>query len=196
MVWTILWRPLINLNSVNRSKTSHTTADFPQFQFEQHYSWFATTWRGSHVGRSNNTIRHLHISHNAPYSPPPPTTFCITFAFHFPYVLQPSQEKLKTILMQNFWGQQGALWEMCNSEFFFRRICIKKEFGSQRRETPWALFTSWPNRSSKTTFLTERSCAALISKEERHISDRFCGWHTLVQREQVFRPYRQEYRQE
>ena len=31
--------------------------------------------------------------------------FCITFVFHFPWVLQPSQEKLKTMLMQNFGGQ-------------------------------------------------------------------------------------------
>ena len=31
--------------------------------------------------------------------------FCITFVFHFSWVLQPSQEKLKTMLMQNFGGQ-------------------------------------------------------------------------------------------
>ena len=30
---------------------------------------------------------------------------CITFVFHFSWVLQPSKEKLKTILMQNSWGQ-------------------------------------------------------------------------------------------
>ena len=30
---------------------------------------------------------------------------CITFVFHFSLVLQPSQEKLKTMLMQNFGGQ-------------------------------------------------------------------------------------------
>ena len=34
-----------------------------------------------------------------------PPTFCITFDFHFSWVLQPSQEKLKTMLMQNFGGQ-------------------------------------------------------------------------------------------
>ena len=37
-------------------------------------------------------VRHFHISHNAPY-------------LHFSWVLQPSQEKLKTMLMQNFGGQ-------------------------------------------------------------------------------------------
>ena len=34
-----------------------------------------------------------------------PPKFCITFVFHFSWVLQPSQERLKTILMQNFGGQ-------------------------------------------------------------------------------------------
>ena len=31
--------------------------------------------------------------------------FCMTFVFHFSWVLQLSQEKLKTMLMQNFGGQ-------------------------------------------------------------------------------------------
>ena len=53
----------------------------------------------------NQGIRHLHVNHNAPYlPPPPPPKFCITSVFHFSWVLQSSQEKLKTILMQNFWG--------------------------------------------------------------------------------------------
>ena len=34
-----------------------------------------------------------------------PPKFCTTFVFHFSWVLQPSQEKLKTMLMQNFGGQ-------------------------------------------------------------------------------------------
>ena len=52
--------------------------------------------------------RHLHISHNAPYlpqPPPPPPKFCIPFVFHLSWVLQLSQEKLKTMLMQNFLRQ-------------------------------------------------------------------------------------------
>ena len=48
--------------------------------------------------RYNYFISHLHISDNAPYSPP--SKFCVTFDFHFSWVLQPSQEKLKTVLMQ------------------------------------------------------------------------------------------------
>ena len=34
-----------------------------------------------------------------------PPKFCITFVFHFPWVLQLPQEKLKTMLVQNFGGQ-------------------------------------------------------------------------------------------
>ena len=55
-------------------------------------------------------ILHLHISHNAPYFPPPPppqklpNRVCLFF-LHFSWVSQPSQEKLKTMLMQNFGGQ-------------------------------------------------------------------------------------------
>ena len=57
--------------------------------------------------RYNYFISHLHISDNAPYSPP--SKFCVTFDFHFSWVLQPSQEKLKTVLMQIlfFWGEWG-----------------------------------------------------------------------------------------
>ena len=36
---------------------------------------------------------------------PPPPKFCITFVFHFFWILQLPQEKLKTMLVQNFGGQ-------------------------------------------------------------------------------------------
>ena len=43
-----------------------------------------------------------------------PPKFCITFVFHFSWVLQPSREKLKTTLTQNFGRHiRPALWEMC-----------------------------------------------------------------------------------
>ena len=48
-------------------------------------------------------LRHFHISHNSPYSPR--KKICITLVFLLGWVLQPSQEKLKTALMQNFGGQ-------------------------------------------------------------------------------------------
>ena len=59
-----------------------------------------------------NTIRHFHVSHNAPYSQIFSPKFCITFVFHFSWVLQPSQKKMKAILMQNFWGQIRCIMEM------------------------------------------------------------------------------------
>ena len=37
-----------------------------------------------------------------------PPKFCITFAFHFSWVLKPSQEKLKTMLTQNLGGEEGG----------------------------------------------------------------------------------------
>ena len=39
-------------------------------------------------------IRHFHISHNGTLFAPP--KFCLTFVFHFSWVFQPFQEKLKT----------------------------------------------------------------------------------------------------
>ena len=47
----------------------------------------------------SQTIRHLHTSIMHLIYPP---KFCITFVFHFSWALQPSQEKLKIMLMQNF----------------------------------------------------------------------------------------------
>ena len=38
-----------------------------------------------------------------------PPKFCITFVFHFSWVLQPSQEKLKTMLLQNFGRQTRCI---------------------------------------------------------------------------------------
>ena len=52
-------------------------------------------------------LRHLQISHNSPYSPR--KKFCIIFVFLLGWVLQPSKEKLKTALMQNFGGQNFSI---------------------------------------------------------------------------------------
>ena len=62
------------------------------------------------------SIHHFHIPHNTPCLPP---KICITFVFHFPWVLQSSQEKRKTMLMQNFGGQTRCIMgdvEMANSK--------------------------------------------------------------------------------
>ena len=42
------------------------------------------------------------IMHVVPSPPPLPPKFCITFVFHFSWALEPSQEKLKTMLMQSW----------------------------------------------------------------------------------------------
>ena len=54
-----------------------------------------------------NVICHLHISHNSPYLARKILHNLIVF--HFPWVLQLSQEKLKTMLMPNFWGQISCI---------------------------------------------------------------------------------------
>ena len=59
------------------------------------------------VGPAVFAIRHLHNSHKAPYllpfpSPPPPHK---KMRNHFSLYHSPSQEKLKTMLIQNFGGQ-------------------------------------------------------------------------------------------
>ena len=46
-------------------------------------------------------IHNFHIDHNAPCLPP---EFCITIVFSFSWVLQLSQEKSKTMVMQSFGG--------------------------------------------------------------------------------------------
>ena len=48
---------------------------------------------------STFSIMHLNCP---PHPPPQKKKICITFVFYFSWVLQPSQEKLKTISMQNF----------------------------------------------------------------------------------------------
>ena len=71
------------------------------------------------IPKVHTPLPHFHISsRNAPDLRPPlphpaPQKFCLTFVFHFSWVLQPSQEKLKTKLMQNLGGQiRCIMWKM------------------------------------------------------------------------------------
>ena len=41
--------------------------------------------------------------------------FCVTFGFHFSWALQPSQEKLNTMLMRNFLGENKVHYGRCAS---------------------------------------------------------------------------------
>ena len=59
---------------------------------------------GSREGTHAHCVFHACLMHLIC-----PPTFCIIFGFHFSWVLQPSQEKLKTMLMQNFGGQIGRI---------------------------------------------------------------------------------------
>ena len=55
------------------------------------------------------SIHHFHIDHNAPCVPP---KFYITIVLDFYWNDRNTQEKLETMVMQNFGGKQGALWSM------------------------------------------------------------------------------------
>ena len=74
------------------------------------------------------SIRHFHIFHNTPYfrTPSPRKKKfkknCITFVFPFSWVLQPSQEKLKTVLIQILWGAYKVI--IWNVEVAYGRIAL------------------------------------------------------------------------
>ena len=75
------------------------------------------------------SIRHLHISHNVSYLLP---KSCITFVFHFSWVLQPCQEKLKTTLTQNFGGQISCI--MGNAEVAYKKAKCDKRTMKREKE--------------------------------------------------------------
>ena len=78
----------------------------------------------------NFIIHHFHIDHNASCLPPP--KFCITIVSNFSWVLQSSQEKSKTMVIQFFflWGGDKVLYGLCeNGEFlFFMHIYLSVSF--------------------------------------------------------------------
>ena len=80
-----------------------------------------------------------------------PPKVCITFVFHFSWVLQLSQEKLKTMLMQNFGRQIRCI--VGNVEVACRRLSVVLDAAynfylrhivwlemSQKRTTPYPFF--------------------------------------------------------
>ena len=86
---------------------------------------------GANVCPAHSRIVHgealvsLHISHNAPYLPPP--------IFFFSRVLQPPKGKLKTMLMQNFWGANKVHFGRCASGvlaicFFLSPLTVPEVF--------------------------------------------------------------------
>ena len=86
-------------------------------------------------------MRHLYISLMHLICPP---KFCITFFFHFSWVLQPSQKKLKTVLMQNVGDTFKVHYGRCASgvclAVFFENVIARWTFG-------WNCFFSAKNFS-------------------------------------------------
>ena len=70
-------------------------------------------------------IHHLHISHNTPCLPPPPSPKnCISIVF-FPSWDQcstPREIKKNRKVMQGLGGKQGVLWKMCNWRSSFLKL--------------------------------------------------------------------------
>ena len=57
-----------------------------------------------------NMFDSIHPTPAPPNPSPPKQKYCITFVFNVFWVLQLSQEKLETTLMQNLGNKQGALY--------------------------------------------------------------------------------------
>ena len=71
--------------------------------------WCRNVYRSCFWDRYQGRASQLYATSTFPIMHPPPThtpKFCITYVFHFSWLLQPSQEKLKIMLMQFFffWG--------------------------------------------------------------------------------------------
>ena len=68
----------------------------------------------------------MHLIYPRPY-PPPPSQFCISIVFHFSWVLQPSQEKLKTSHgYAKFWEANKVHYGRCASGIYF--LCYISHF--------------------------------------------------------------------
>ena len=72
--------------------------------FEKCGNVWTFQWKRKIKKQIRNGIRHLHISHNTPYSHSL-LKFCISIVFNFSWDGCSTQEKWKTKVMQNFGGQ-------------------------------------------------------------------------------------------
>ena len=64
---------------------------------------------GQFLGTSHSLHTHAECTIMHLVSPP---EFCMTTVSNYSRVLQSSQKKSKTMVMQSFGGKQGALWKM------------------------------------------------------------------------------------
>ena len=74
------------------------------------------------------------MQHICPHHP----KFCITFVFHFFWVSQPSQEKLKTMVFQNFGGQIRCIMENVEVAYWLIHIVEGVSANSPVTENYWA----------------------------------------------------------
>ena len=108
--------PLIQpVNSSERAREDTKThllsllqSDFGFHCFSVSFFCCCSTSGYGYVTSTFPTIRSPSC-HNAPYlphppPPPPPRKFCITLVFYFSWLLQPYQEELKTMFLQNLAG--------------------------------------------------------------------------------------------
>ena len=78
-------------------------------------------------------LRHLHICHYSPYLPP--KILHNLFFFHFSWVLQPYQEKLKTMFMQNVRGQIRCMGDVqVAHKAGARLVRIARNHGKEKEE--------------------------------------------------------------
>ena len=126
VVWTILWRPLINLNSVNRSKTLTPLLTFRNFNLNN--TILGLQLRDKAAMLVEQTIQYATCTSPTMHLISPPT-FCVAFVFH-------PKRNWKQCLCKILGGNKVHYGRRASGIFFFRRICIKKEFCSQRRDTP------------------------------------------------------------
>ena len=85
-----------------------------------------------------------------------PAKFCITFVFYFSWVLQPSQEKLITMLMQNVWGQKRRTMGDVQVAYMGFQLLIPAKFRLLSLNQP-----------ENTAFFPHSSLLAARSEEQR-----------------------------
>ena len=87
--------PQVALESLSFSNVRLSTVETAELNQQQQRRWQRERFLKKQFATCTSPIIHLVF----------PPQFCINFVFHFFWVLKPSQEKLKTMLMQNFGGQ-------------------------------------------------------------------------------------------
>ena len=100
---------------------------------------------------------------------------CKTFVFHFSWVLQPSQKKLKTMLMQIFFLGGGA-----NKVRFVRRVDLLTNRAFERVARQWA--RSAGERPHQTRKPSERLWESLGDVQVANCSFLFCFLFSRVQK--------------